>query len=216
MQMPARHGSSRAIDAVSQAGAPRGTSGARTCAGVDRRSAVVAVAALPWVGGCASLADMTRLFVGVDDLIAMLERQFPRRERFHDVIDVVLTHPRLRLVPQRNRLATELEVAATERLQGRSAKGSLALEYGLRYESSDASVRLAQVQVQSLRMDDAARAIGALQPIGRVLIEKLLEDMSITKLSAQRADALRRLSLTRAALTVTDRGLDIRFASAAR
>jgi hypothetical protein len=210
MRMPspkprvAQAANGRAVDRAERARAaphPAGT----------RRTVVIGAAALPWLGACTSLADMTRLSIGVDELAAMIQRQFPRRQRIHDALDVVLANPKLRLVPQRNRLATELDVGASERFFGREVKGSLGLEYGLRYESSDASVRLAQVQVRSLRLDEGAGRIGALLPLGQAVIEQLLDDLPVVKLSAQRAQALRQLSLTQAAITVTDRGLDIRF-----
>jgi hypothetical protein len=44
-------------------------------------------------------------------------------------------------------------------------------------------------------------------------LARWLEDLVVVRLSSQRAEALRQLSLTRAAMTVTERGLDIRFAS---
>ncbi len=185
---------------------------------LHRRAALLAAATLlPVLGsGCASMADMARVFIGVDELAAMIQRQFPRQQRVYDSVDVLLSLPKLRLVPQRNRLATQLQVAATERIFGRKASGTLGLEYGLRYEAKDASVRLKDVQVESLQLDGASGSNLALQSISQTLIERLLDDMVVVKLSTQRAEALRQLSLNTAAMTVTDRGLDIRFASSAR
>ncbi len=166
--------------------------------------------------GCVALTDLTRFHVSMADLVAAVERQFPREQRVLDAIDVVLRLPKLRLLPQTNRLATELTIQARERIFGRSTQGLIGFEYGLRFEPKDFSARLANVQVSSVALDAGPSLSSTWQGVAQAVTQRLLEDMTVVKLSNQRADALRQLSLHAAALTVTERGLDIRFTQAPR
>lgn len=163
----------------------------------------------------ATAAEVARMFFSEAELSGLMQRQFPRRQRVADAIDVRFESPRLRLVPQRNRLATALDVTAVERVFGSAAKGIVDLEYGLRYEPVDATVRLRDVRVESMKFD---RTQGGLDPtpfVSRSLAEQLLENLAFAKLAQQRVDELRARGLDRAALTVTDSGLDVIFSAAA-
>ena len=135
-------------------------------------------------------------------------------QRLH-VVGQRFESPRLRLVPQRNRLATTLDVMAIERVFGSAAKGVVDLEYGLRYEAADATVRLRDVRVESMKFD---RTQGGLDPtpfVSRSMAEQLLENLAFAKLAQQRVDELRAQGLERATLTVTESGLDVIFTAAA-
>ncbi len=196
-----------------QAAKPAGTWHRRHTLG-----AFTAFALMPsaWLTGCSAFADLARVHVSLAELVAMIERQFPREQRVLEVIDVVLRQPKLKLLPQSNRLATDLSIAAKERIFGRGAQGRMGFEYALRFEPADYSVRLADVRVGSIELDGGQSLSNQWQGIAQALTQRLLEDLTVVKLSSQRADALRQLSLNAAAMTVTERGLDIRFSQAGR
>ncbi len=166
------------------------------------------------VAGCAGMADWARWHVSLGELAAMLERQFPREQRYFELVDVVLRTPKLSLVPERNRLSTVLSVSAKERVLGRQAQGTLALEYGLRFEPQDFSVRLAHVQVQGFHLDGGASVAPAWASLGQKVAERLLDDLTVVRLTGQRAESMRQLALTHATMAVTPQGLDVRFAKA--
>lgn len=173
--------------------------------------AVAALSALLALGGCASL-DPRNLVLSQADLQTLVERQFPKDRRLLEVVDLTLNRPVVRLLPERNRIATELDLTVTERLSGRVVRGSLALDHGLRYEPSDGTVRLAQVKVQQLRLDLGGRPFSAqVERLGATVAEQALDDFVLHRLSDERRDALRRAGLERAEFVVTGRGIELRF-----
>jgi hypothetical protein len=161
--------------------------------------------------GCAHFATRP-LSLSQAELQSRLDRHFPLERRVLEVFDTTLARPTVRLVPERNRLATTLELTALERLSGRTLRGSLALEHGLRYEPSDGTLRLAQVTVNELRLEAGGSALsGVAARLGALLTERLLDDLAIYRLDADRLEALRRAGIDAADFTVTPRGIELRF-----
>ena len=144
---------------------------------------------------------------------SLVERQFPRQQRLFDVIDITVARPTLRLLPERNRIATDLDLVATERLSGRTARGSLALDYALRYEPSDASLRLSRVHVTDVQLELGS---GPLSPsaarLGAALAERLLDDFVLYRADNQRLQQLQRAGVTATEIVVTTGGIELRFA----
>lgn len=174
-----------------------------------------AVVAPAWLAGCAGLGGARTVTLSHADLQARLERQFPRQRRVLEVIDVDIARPVVRLLPERNRVATDLDLSASERLSGRRVRGSLALEYALRFEPSDASVRLTQVRVQEVTLDLGSGSLSASAArIGALLAERLLDDVAIWHADAERLRLLQRAGVDAADITVTARGIEVRFAEA--
>lgn len=183
-----------------------------TCATRRALAGLLATAPLGAVlGGCASFAPRN-LVLSQADLQTLVERQFPKERRVLEVIDLSLTRPVVRLHPDRNRIGTELELTATERLSGRTVRGSLALDHGLRYEPADGTVRLAQVKVQDLKLDLGGRPFSAqAERLSGALAERALDDFVLHRLSDERRQALRQAGLERADFVVTARGIELRF-----
>ncbi|MDP1692904.1 MAG: hypothetical protein Q8L49_13305 [Burkholderiaceae bacterium] len=184
---------------------------------MNRRIATTTLAATLiaplWLAGCAGFGGLRNVTLSQADLQSLIERQFPHQRRVLELIDINVARPTLRLVPERNRIATDLDLVASERLTGRTLRGSLALDYALRYEPSDASVRLAQVHVQDARIDLGS---GPLSPssarVGALLAERLLDDFVLYRADAQRLQLIQRLGITAAEIAVTSRGVEVRFA----
>lgn len=170
---------------------------------------------LLWLAGCAGLGGPRNVSLSLEQLQTQLERQFPRQQRLLEVVDLTIARPALRFLPERNRIATDLDLSATERLSGRSVRGSISLDYALRYEPSDGSVRLAQVRVQETRLELGS---GPLSPsaarIGALLAERLLDDFAIYRVDAERLKLIQTLGITAADIVVTARSIDIKFAAA--
>lgn len=162
------------------------------------------------LAGCAGLAPR-ELVLSQAELQALLERQFPRRQRVLELLDVELSRPLLRLVPERDRIVTAFELGALERLSQRTLRGSVAFEHGLRWVPGDGTVRLADVRVQSLQLDVAGTPVsGALSRIGAVLAERALDDFVLYRAGDERREALRRAGLDSASFVVTARGVELR------
>jgi hypothetical protein len=164
--------------------------------------------------GCAGLGGPPTVTLSERELAALLTQSLPVDRRLAEVFDVTLSRPRLRLLPERNRLAAEIAVQARERVLGVAWRGTLDFDAALRWEPRDHSVRLAQVRVNDLRSDGAmpdAATRGA-ERLAGAIVERVIEDLSLYALPAERAEPLRRNGLAPGAVTVTPRGVEITFA----
>jgi hypothetical protein len=165
------------------------------------------------LAGCASL-DPNVVTLSRADLQTLVERAFPRRQRFSDLVELSLAQPSLQLLPERNRLATALELTATEGLRGNSLRGRLAIEHTLRFEPSDATVRLARVKVDALDFQLAgARLPAPVAQLGARIAEQALDDFVIYRLGDERRQQLAAAGVNHADMTVTSRGIELRFSA---
>ncbi len=168
------------------------------------------VAAAAWTAGCAGLGGPRVITLSEADLARALDRQFPFEGRLLELIDLHVQAPRLRLLPEANRIATDLEVSIGERVLHGGYRGELSLDYGLRYEPSDQSVRLSQVRVQRLRFGNLPAGLQAVvDRIGPLVAEQLLQDLSIYRFTAEDLHAARGRGYEPGAVDVTPRGVEI-------
>lgn len=175
------------------------------------RSLLAAMLGLLLAAGCAGLGSQN-MTLSQADLQRLLDRQFPREQRLFELLDVKMTRPVVQLVPERNRIVTALDLSAVERLSGKAVRGSFALEHGLRYEPSDATLRLANVRVNDLTLDVGGTALqGQAARIGSLLAERALDDVVIHRVADDKRDALRRAGVQGAEIAVTPRGIELRF-----
>ena len=167
------------------------------------------------------------------ELNALIARAFPLQRRVLELLDVQMSAPQLRLLPDANRLAVALVVSTQDRVVGRSARGSLRFDAALRWDSTESAIRLAQVRVQQLRLDggdntaglDANAAAAPALPVspidagalvashaarlGLALAERALEGLPLYRLSPERQARLRQLGLQPGTVQVTSAGLQM-------
>lgn len=177
-----------------------------------RRACSWALAAAAALAGCAALPQQITLSEA--ELQAQLARRFPVQRSVLELIDLQLSDPQLRLDAASNRLSTELTLRALERRgSGRSLQGRLALDYGLRWEPADASVRLVDPRVAGLQFEQLpegwARRAELLQRMAAPLAERLLDDLVLYRVPDQRLRALRAAGLQPGELKLTPAGLQI-------
>ena len=195
--------------------------------------------AVGWgLAGCSGWAGPRVITLGEAELADRIGRLFPRSQRLLELLDIELSTPRLRLLPESNRLALSLWLRTRERLLGNAGHGQLAFDCALRWEAQDSSLRLSQVRVQQLWFEvgagpstppsglppgsqfgsppappaavGAPRVAGNAPPrLGPALAEKVLEDLAIYRLGAETSTRLREAGLTPGAVTVTARGVEI-------
>jgi hypothetical protein len=167
------------------------------------------------LAACAELVGPRSISLDEAELSTLLARRFPMQRGVLDVFELQLSAPRLRLIPQDNRLATEFSMLGTDRRSGRSIEGRLALNYALRYEPSDTSIRLSRPRVE--RFDIGADAGGAArlgagsQRVAIALAEQWLDDMVVYRIKPERIETLRAAGYQPGALKVTAQGLEITF-----
>jgi hypothetical protein len=163
------------------------------------------------LAACANL-DPRHVTLSAGEVQSLVERRFPRQQRVMELLDVNLTNPVVRLVPERNRLTTSMDLQASERLSGRVLRGSLALDHGLRFEPSDATVRLANVRVEEMKLELAGTPLsGQTARLAALLAERVLDDFVIYRVNDERRQTMARLGVNNADVAVTSRGIELRF-----
>lgn len=142
-----------------------------------------------------------------------LAAAFPYTRDFGGLVSLTLQNPRLRLLPQANRLGTALDLQVAERITGRRFGGGMDLDYGLRFDAGAGAVRMADVHVERLAIDGLPAASRALvERYAPRLAELLLDDLVLYRLSEQRLALARQLGVGVSALRVLPDGLRIEMA----
>ena len=184
---------------------------------LSRRASVVALCSLATTLLACGALDNRNVSFSESELQRLLERAFPLERRVLDVLEVVVATPRLRLLPEQNRLALELDINARDRLFGGQWPGRLALESALRYEPSDQSLRLAQVRVLQFSLNPGSGAARPqLERLGTVLAERVLEGFSVYRLPPEKAAKLQRAGMAPGAVNINTRGVEITLVPAPR
>jgi hypothetical protein len=190
--------------------------GAMNAAPTRRRLLLVNLGSACLMAACAGLTGPPRVTISLDEIHRLLARQFPQERRMLDVLEVTMNAPRVRMLAEQNRLAAVLDLAVRERVLGGRWLGRLDFDAALRWEPRDRTLRLAQVRVADLKLTSAApEARTPAERLGALLAERVLEDMVLYTLSAERAEALRASGVAPGAVVVTPRGVEITFAQAA-
>jgi hypothetical protein len=189
---------------------------------VNRRGVALALPAA-LLAACAGIVPRS-IVLSEAELQAQLDKRFPMQRSLLDAFDVELLDPHVKLDAQTQRLATELTLRGAERRSGRTLQGRLGLDYGLRFEPADGSVRLVQPRVQSLQFGEAAamspRRAEALQQMtaqaGITLAERLLDDLVLYRVPDAAAGAAQRGLAARQAAAHAGRAGDHDRAAALR
>ena len=172
--------------------------------------------AVPGLGlaACASLLPGS-LHYRTEELQQALARRFPIERRWLEALDLRLPAPRLSTVPERQKLALELQADLRDRLFGGRWQARLALESKLRWEPSDQTLRLAEVEVTSLSLAEPGRAPALdTRRLGAAVVSALLDDAVVLRASPEQRERLRRLGVQPAGVQVVADGVRIDLAPA--
>ena len=163
------------------------------------------------LGGCASVIGPRTVTLSEDRLMEVLGRRFPFRNRYLQTVDVLVATPRLHFLPESNRIATELQLTASERLLNRSWRGVMGLSNGLRFEPSDTRVRLTELRVDRLDISDGGDLMERqLARVAIPLAEQMLHDVPIHRFrSEELRGAVRGLQYWPGGIQVTRSGVEI-------
>jgi len=173
----------------------------RACAGL---------VASTWLAGCAGLIGSHDVRLDEAQIEALLDRQFPMERKMLSVIDLEVAHPQIHLLPDANRIGTELDVTALDRVFGASAHGHVNLDYALRFDPADHSIRMTQVHVRELVLDSGANSLhGIAQRLGTLAAENALENLPLYKMKPAQAEEMDRLNLVASPIRVTAQGLQM-------
>lgn len=174
--------------------------------------ALIAWAAL--AGTHAALAQAKPSYtVSAAQLQEAVAQRFPLRYQVAGLLDLDVKSPLLRLLPEQNRLAAAVAVNAGGPALGRSYPGTFDIDFALRYESSDQTLRAHQIQVRTLRMDGLnPGTTELLQATLPGLVRDNLREVVVHRLRPQDLALPDSMGLQPDTITVTRDGLQIGFA----
>lgn len=141
---------------------------------------VMALAAGGLLASCASLVGTRRIELSQERLQAGLERRFPLRNRMLQLFDVQLTGPRLAILPERDRVALNLDVVVAPPFLRQSWHGSMALSGRLVLDASRNAVFLTDTHLDRFEVEgiDAERTRD-LAHAADLLVNQLVRDVAV-------------------------------------
>ena len=174
--------------------------------------AAALITLFPGLSACAAgRGGMPGYTVSQQRLNELLARQFPvTRNLLGGLADLTLSSPRLGLLPASNRISTMFDLGLTERLAGSRYSGGMDLDYGLRLDLQEGAVRMADVRVNRLTIDQLPRAQQQLvSQYAPDIAGRLLSDMVLYRLPAEQLALARNMGWGAAAVRVLPDGLRI-------
>jgi hypothetical protein len=181
---------------------------------LGRACQVAGVGLVVLAAGCAAVLpkDYT---VSERQILAALEANFPAQRRVLELFDVRLASPRLKLLPQENRLMLGFDIGVAQALLGRGQemKGNLMFSSALRWEPADGTVRLDQVRRENLVFEGLpAMLASTVNRWGGGLAAELLDGLVVHRVERSALDRLAQRGLRPAGLSVTAAGVTVALA----
>ncbi len=153
-----------------------------------------------------------RYTVSARQLQQMVAQRFPLHYPVPGLFDLDLQAPRLRLLPEQNRLSAGMAVEVAGPALRRSYSGTFELDFALRYEASDRTIRACQLRFKRLQFADLQPAASELlNTYGPALAEQSLLEVVLHQLRPQDLALADGLGLQPGSITVTEQGLVIGF-----
>ena len=142
-----------------------------------------------------------------------LDRKFPFDRHVLAVLDVYLSHPRLTLLPERNRLAVAVDATIAHPLGGAPFTGTLAIESALAYDPATMSVVLRDPEVQNFTVDRLPeRWSRQLNAAGALIATQLLQGAPIYTFKPEQLN-IGGIPRQPGEITVLSHGVNVRFDS---
>lgn len=185
---------------------------------MHRRTFLVALVALVAAGAAAgrARAAVPGYRVTAQQLQQALSSRFPRRYAVPGLFELTLQEPLLHLLPPQNRLGALLPLAAAGPALQRGYRGELDLDFELRYEPADQSIRAHRLRLQSLRMDGLPpRSAALLRRSVTDLAEQQMLEVVLHRLAPRDLALADTMGLQPGAITVTTDGLRVGFVNKA-
>ena len=180
---------------------------------MNRRSLLATLACLAAATtACGVALAQPAYTVSQQQLQRVLQDRFPLRYPVGGLLEVELLAPGLRLLPELNRVAAELPVEAAGPALRRRYTGLVDVDFAMRYEATDKSIRAHRIRVNAVRMEGLSRE-GArlLDGYLRQLSEQALVEVVLHTLRPQDLALATTMGFEPGEITVTPQGLTVRF-----
>jgi len=109
--------------------------------------------------GCSGKSVPSSVSVSQQKLQEMLARRFPRQFPVAGLLHLDLKAPQLSMIPERNMLNAVIPAELSGKVLKEQYSGLLNVDFALRYEPTDRTLRAYQIQVNQLSMDGLSPAL---------------------------------------------------------
>jgi hypothetical protein len=163
---------------------------------------------------CSTLTAQPRFVVPKDQLQQVVAKRFPLRYPVAGLLNLEVQVPEIRLLPEQNRLNATMAVEASGVALSRKQSGTFEVEFALRYEVSDRTLRATGLRFKRLDFPSLRpEASQMLNLYGQTLSEKALLEVVLHTLKPQDLGMADGLGMQPGSITVTERGLVVEFVS---
>lgn len=143
-------------------------------------AAALGIAAL--LNGCAGLMSQT-VEVPLEKLQSSMAKRFPVNSDFARLMELTISSPKLRTLPQENRIATDVELLLAPRFMNNKINGTLSMDSALRFEPKDRTVRLVKPRISKLdmaglKLGDVSSDIN-LNKLAEFIVESAMNDLIV-------------------------------------
>lgn len=153
-----------------------------------------------------------RYTVTAEQLQQVLGQRFPRRYPVAGLMNVDLQVPVLRMLAAQNRVAADMTVEASGAALNRKQTGTFDLDFALRYEPSDRTLRATQLRFRRFNFPGlTASGAELLNTLGPNLAEQSFQEVVLHQLKPQDLAMADGLGMQPGSITVTETGLVIAF-----
>ncbi|HPW30459.1 MAG TPA: DUF1439 domain-containing protein [Rhodoferax sp.] len=150
--------------------------------------------------------------VSAAQLQAGVAQRFPMRFPVQGLMNLDVQVPQLRMLPTVNRLGAVMDVVAAGPALERTHQGTLDVEFALRYEATDRTVRAHQLRFRRLLFPTLQPSVVALlNTYGPALAQQTLLEVVVHTLRPQDLALPDALGMQPGRMTVTNEGLTIGF-----
>ena len=171
---------------------------------------MVAVAGMSLAAAGCSGGVPSSVSVSQQKLQEMLGKRFPREFPVAGLLHLSLTAPKLTMLPERNMINAVIPAELSGKVLKDKYRGDLNVDFALRYEPSDRSLRAYQIKVNQLNMDGLAPGMSEmLGTYATALADQALGQVVLYQLQDKDLALVDALSVEPGAITVTATGLTV-------
>jgi Protein of unknown function (DUF1439) len=161
---------------------------------------------------CSGIFGPRSIDISQQQLQEWATQQFPMNNRVLALLDVTLSAPRLTLRPETSRIVTSFDVNVSDLIFKTPHKGTLTVNYSVRFEPSDNTVRLNNVKVERLEIDGAPALMQRqFDRIGLQLAEQAMNDRVAYTLRPKDIKTLQERGYKSGDIRITASGLTLTF-----
>lgn len=160
--------------------------------------------------GCSGKSVPSSVSVSQQKLQEMLARRFPRQFPVAGLLHLDLKAPQLSMLPERNMLNAVIPAELSGKVLKEQYSGLLNVDFALRYEPTDRTLRAYQIKVNQLSMEGLSPALSdMLGTYATALAEQAIGQVVLYQLQDQDLALVDALAMEPGAITVTAQGLTV-------